>query len=72
VVAVGLGSGKIIIHNLKYDETLMSFMQDWGPVTAMTFRTGLPCFIFITCSYLEVFSLQMGNQSSPLAVPWGT
>ncbi|XP_072924345.1 WD repeat-containing protein 36 isoform X1 [Hemitrygon akajei] len=43
VVAVGLTSGMIIIHNLKYDETLMKFQQDWGPVTAISFRTdGFP------------------------------
>ena len=40
VVGVGLQSGKIILHNLKFDEVVMSFHQDWGPVTALTFRTG--------------------------------
>ena len=40
VVGIGLSSGKIILHNLKYDETVCSFHQDWGPVTALTFRTG--------------------------------
>lgn len=40
VVAIGLTSGKIVIHNLKYDETLMTFQQDWGPITAIAFRTG--------------------------------
>uniref|UniRef100_UPI00398F518B WD repeat-containing protein 36 isoform X2 n=1 Tax=Pristiophorus japonicus TaxID=55135 RepID=UPI00398F518B len=39
VVAVGLTSGQIIIHNLKYDEMLMKFQQDWGPITAISFRT---------------------------------
>ncbi|XP_048582009.1 WD repeat-containing protein 36 [Nematostella vectensis] len=39
VVAVGLQSGKIVIHNLKVDETVMTFQQDWGPVTAIAFRT---------------------------------
>lgn len=39
VVAIGLTSGKIVIHNLKYDETLMTFQQDWGPITAIAFRT---------------------------------
>lgn len=39
VVAVGLASGETIVHNLKYDETLMRFQQDWGPVTAVSFRT---------------------------------
>ncbi|KAG9353651.1 hypothetical protein JZ751_011773 [Albula glossodonta] len=39
VVGVGLASGQIIIHNIKYDESLMTFQQDWGPVTAISFRT---------------------------------
>nr|XP_030725761.1 WD repeat-containing protein 36 isoform X2 [Globicephala melas] len=51
VVAVGLMSGQIIIHNIKFDETLMKFRQDWGPITSISFRTdghpvmaaGSPC-----------------------------
>ncbi|XP_053330329.1 WD repeat-containing protein 36 [Spea bombifrons] len=39
VVAVGLTSGKIILHNIKFDETLMTFQQDWGPITGISFRT---------------------------------
>lgn len=39
VVAVGLASGETVVHNLKFDETLMRFQQDWGPVTAVSFRT---------------------------------
>ncbi|NWS98442.1 WDR36 protein, partial [Mionectes macconnelli] len=39
VVAVGLVSGHIIVHNIKFDETLMKFQQDWGPITAISFRT---------------------------------
>ncbi|XP_028660660.2 WD repeat-containing protein 36 isoform X1 [Erpetoichthys calabaricus] len=39
VIAVGLASGQIIIHNIKYDETLMKFQQDWGPITSISFRT---------------------------------
>ncbi|XP_063820182.1 WD repeat-containing protein 36 [Pseudophryne corroboree] len=39
VVAIGLTSGKIVIHNIKFDETLMTFQQDWGPITAISFRT---------------------------------
>lgn len=43
VVAVGLTSGDIILHNLKYDETVMEFHQDWGLVTSISFRTdGFP------------------------------
>ncbi|XP_056602889.1 WD repeat-containing protein 36 [Triplophysa dalaica] len=39
VVGVGLATGQIIIHNIKIDETLMKFQQDWGPITALSFRT---------------------------------
>ncbi|XP_075229735.1 WD repeat-containing protein 36 [Lycorma delicatula] len=38
VVGVGLSNGRIILHNLKFDETIMSFMQDWGAVTTISFR----------------------------------
>ncbi|PIK61910.1 putative WD repeat-containing protein 36 [Apostichopus japonicus] len=39
VIAVGLENGKIFVHNIKYDETLVSFQLDWGPVTSIAFRT---------------------------------
>ncbi|KAM3874000.1 WD repeat-containing protein 36 [Diretmus argenteus] len=39
VVGVGTATGRIIIHNIRLDETLMSFMQDWGPITSLSFRT---------------------------------
>lgn len=39
VVAIGFVTGKIILHNLKLDKTVMEFMQDWGVVTAISFRT---------------------------------
>ncbi|KAF4072906.1 hypothetical protein AMELA_G00252850 [Ameiurus melas] len=39
VVGVGLASGQIVIHNIKFNETLMKFQQDWGPITAISFRT---------------------------------
>ncbi|KAG8232513.1 hypothetical protein J437_LFUL012669 [Ladona fulva] len=42
VAAIGLTSGRIILHNLLYDETVVDFRQDWGPVTAITFRTDGP------------------------------
>ena len=40
VAAIGLQNGRVLLHNLKYDETLMSFSQDWGPVICISFRTG--------------------------------
>ncbi|EFN69112.1 WD repeat-containing protein 36 [Camponotus floridanus] len=39
VVAIGLNDGRIILHNLKYDETLFELVQDWGPVISINFRT---------------------------------
>uniref|UniRef100_A0A3P8ZH11 Small-subunit processome Utp21 domain-containing protein n=1 Tax=Esox lucius TaxID=8010 RepID=A0A3P8ZH11_ESOLU len=39
VVGVGLSSGQIVIHNIKFDESMMKFQQDWGPVTSLSFRT---------------------------------
>lgn len=39
VVGVGLQSGEIKLLNLKYDEIVMEFSQDWGPVTGISFRT---------------------------------
>ncbi|XP_076646998.1 WD repeat-containing protein 36 [Halictus rubicundus] len=39
VVAVGLSTGRIILHNLKYDESLFELIQDWGAVISISFRT---------------------------------
>ncbi|XP_026474515.1 WD repeat-containing protein 36 [Ctenocephalides felis] len=39
VVAIGLTDGTIILHNLKYDETVVEFQQDWGCVSSISFRT---------------------------------
>ncbi|XP_061553774.1 WD repeat-containing protein 36 [Phycodurus eques] len=42
VVGVGTATGRIIIHNIRLDETLMTFTQDWGPITSLAFRTDGP------------------------------
>lgn len=39
VIAVGLNNGKIIIHNIKYDETIVEFTQNCGVVTSIAFRS---------------------------------
>ncbi|CAM6100981.1 unnamed protein product [Calypogeia fissa] len=40
VVGVGCGDGKIHLHNLRYDETVVTFTHtSRGPVTALSFRT---------------------------------
>ncbi|CAI8028361.1 WD repeat-containing protein 36 [Geodia barretti] len=40
VVGAGLEDGGVVLHNLRYDETVMRFRQEWGPATALSFRTG--------------------------------
>ncbi|CAL8341870.1 unnamed protein product [Arctogadus glacialis] len=42
VMGVGLSSGRILLHDIRADKTLMSFSQDWGPVTTLSFRTDGP------------------------------
>lgn len=46
VIAVGLEDGRIILHNIKFDETVVDFKQDWGRVTGISFRTdGFPVMV---------------------------
>lgn len=40
IVAVGCANGKIYVHNLRYDETVVTFSHTGrGPITALSFRT---------------------------------
>jgi U3 small nucleolar RNA-associated protein 21 len=39
VVGVGLADGRIVIHNLKMDKTVMTFTQTEGAVTTLAFRS---------------------------------
>lgn len=39
VVGVGLQSGRIVLINIKFEKILMSFYQEFGLVTAISFRT---------------------------------
>ena len=41
VLAVGLTDGRIMLHNFRYDETIVKFTQDWGAVISVAFRTGV-------------------------------
>ena len=59
VVGVGLESGAVVIHNLRYDETFMKFHQDWGPVTAISFRTGS---LISFCMYHRTLLLSVGQE----------
>ncbi|XP_068608945.1 WD repeat-containing protein 36 [Brachionichthys hirsutus] len=49
VVGIGMATGRIIIHNIRLDESVMSFTQDWGPVCSVAFRTDGPP-IMASCS----------------------
>lgn len=41
VVAVGCADGKIHVHNMRYDEELVTFTHSMrGAVTALSFSTG--------------------------------
>uniref|UniRef100_A0A1B6HHV9 Uncharacterized protein n=1 Tax=Homalodisca liturata TaxID=320908 RepID=A0A1B6HHV9_9HEMI len=42
VVGIGLENGKIVLHNIKCDMTVVEFTQDWGPVTSLHFRSDGP------------------------------
>ena len=41
IVGVGLQDGHVILHNVHLDESVMTFSQEWGPVTSLSFRTGI-------------------------------
>ncbi|KAL6074501.1 putative u3 small nucleolar rna-associated protein 21 [Balamuthia mandrillaris] len=38
VVAIGLADGRILLHNLRFDRTLVTFSQEGGKVTSLSFR----------------------------------
>ncbi|XP_016960808.1 WD repeat-containing protein 36 [Drosophila biarmipes] len=60
VVAVGHGDGAIVLVNLKFDELLMKFHQDWGQVTKLSFRTDGPPILVSACSngYMAFWNLE--------------
>ncbi|XP_053605696.1 WD repeat-containing protein 36 [Plodia interpunctella] len=46
VVAVAFRNNKIVLHNLRYDETIIEFVHDWGKVTCLSFRMdGVPVMV---------------------------
>lgn len=60
VIAVGLADGGIFLLNMKYDEIVMQFKQDWGPVTSITFRTDNQPFMITssTNGHIVVWNLE--------------
>lgn len=69
VVAVGLNDGRIFVHNLKLDETLMSFKQDWGRVIGITFRTDGPPFMLTSSDlgHIAIWDLEKRKLCSQMA-----
>jgi len=59
VVGVGTATGRIIIHNIRLDETLMSFTQDWGPISSLAFRTGPDLIVVISIIFSIVSSIML-------------
>lgn len=53
VVAIGLNDGRILIHNIRSDKTVMQFKQD-DRVSAFAFRTGTQILLFSTISTHEL------------------
>ncbi|MCO5584790.1 hypothetical protein L7F22_038722 [Adiantum nelumboides] len=55
VVGIGCADGKIHIHNLRFDETVVTFSHTTrGSVTALSFRTGLRGVPDSLCEGLQV------------------
>ncbi|KAK8402197.1 hypothetical protein O3P69_001352 [Scylla paramamosain] len=61
-------NGKIILHNIKYDETVMELHQDWGKVTGIGFRSdGFP--VMVTGSeigHIAIWNLEEKNLISQI------
>uniref|UniRef100_A0A1I8NQ29 Uncharacterized protein n=1 Tax=Stomoxys calcitrans TaxID=35570 RepID=A0A1I8NQ29_STOCA len=68
VVAVGHQDGTTIVMNLKYDEILMEFKQDWGAVSKITFRTDGPPIMATasTNGYVAFWNLEEKKIASQL------
>lgn len=68
VCAIGMLDGEIVLLNLKYDEYVMQFKQDWGAVTGLSFRTdGHPIMISAsTNGRIVVWNLEERTVSSQL------
>lgn len=60
VIGIGLDDGHIQIYNIKHDKTLMRMLQDYGPVTSISFRLdGLPYLVSASnVGHLSVWNLE--------------
>ena len=67
VVGIGLESGGVVLHNLRYDETVMRFHQEWGPITGLSFRTGR-AFVYTYCKCMCIHVIVLVGFARPLMV----
>lgn len=74
VVGVGTATGRIIIHNIRLDETLMSFTQDWGPITSLAFRTGTGGSqpLSLSPTHTHILSVSLSSSDGPPIVASGS
>ena len=68
IVAIGLENGSIYIHNLRIDETLMKFKQEWGSIESLSFRSdGQPFMVSSSSSgHLAVWNLDQNRLESQM------
>ena len=57
-------SGDIYLQNLKYDETVVKFQQDWGAVTSLTFRADGRFTYLTSTSTLTLTSISTSTLTS--------
>ncbi|GAB1606546.1 WD repeat-containing protein 36-like [Argonauta hians] len=60
VIAIGLEDGRIFVHNIRYDESVLKFTQTWAPVTTISFRSdGHPLMVSGSASgHMAVWDLE--------------
>ena len=68
VIAIGLDDGHVYVHNIKFDETIMKILQDYGSVTSMSFRLDTKPYL-VTASevgHLMVWNLERKRLSAQI------
>lgn len=53
VCAIGLGNGQVVLHNLRFDTSLISVAQEGGAIKAIEFRTGK---IFVMITFIAIYN----------------
>lgn len=68
VVGIGFEDGYIRVYNIKYDEIIVKMLQDYGPVTSLTFRLdGLPYLVSTSKQgHLCVWNLEKKSLSTQI------